>query len=526
MTAAYHEAVSFPSVVSVTSDSPAARADVRVGDEILSINGVAPRDVLEYRMLVDSSPLELDIVRAGLELSVAVEKNPGEPIGIEVHSAVFDRVVTCDNHCPFCFIYQLPKGMRKSLYLKDDDYRLSFLYGNFTTLTRCTERDIERIVDERLSPLYVSIHATDPLVRSELLRNKRGAVSLRWLRVLLDAGIDVHGQIVVCPGINDGDVLADTLLGILDRFPEVRSVGIVPLGVSDHNREGSMRPHTAQESSEVIDIVERWAADARRILGRTLFFLSDEWYLNAGRPLPEFDEYGPFEQHENGVGMARTFEREVSQAIAGTTVTGKSSGKLIPVAVLDGGASTPGDLGSGESGPCSGAPRTAGTGSVASSGGASGFFQWVDGAPGEGYRSPRVEPTGDDVIAEADEVTLITGEYGAKVLDLVLDNLASVCAVPVNVLPIANRYFGGNTAVAGLLTGADIADGLAALDDDDAEAGRGPDHRRLFLLPDVTLSRGVFLDGKSIDELPKTVRVVATDGKSLVSTLRSIRPVR
>ncbi|MCB9388598.1 MAG: PDZ domain-containing protein [Acidimicrobiia bacterium] len=165
--------MSFPSVVSVTSDSPAARADVRVGDEILSINGVAPRDVLEYRMLVDSSPLELDIVRAGLELSVAVEKNPGEPIGIEVHSAVFDRVVTCDNHCPFCFIYQLPKGMRKSLYLKDDDYRLSFLYGNFTTLTRCTERDIERIVDERLSPLYVSIHATDPLVRSELLRNKR-----------------------------------------------------------------------------------------------------------------------------------------------------------------------------------------------------------------------------------------------------------------------------------------------------------------------------------------------------------------
>ncbi|MCB9388600.1 MAG: DUF512 domain-containing protein [Acidimicrobiia bacterium] len=137
-----------------------------------------------------------------------------------------------------------------------------------------------------------------------------------------------------------------------------------------------------------------------------------------------------------------------------------------------------------------------------------------------------MEPTGDDVIAEADEVTLITGEYGAKVLDLVLDNLASVCAVPVNVLPIANRYFGGNTAVAGLLTGTDIADGLAALDDDHAEAGRGPDHRRLFLLPDVTLSRGVFLDGKSIDELPKTVRVVATDGKSLVSTLRSIRPVR
>src|SRR6478609_4869871 len=138
--------------------------------------------------------------------------------------------------------------MRKSLYLKDDDYRLSFLYGNFTTLTRFTEADLERVVTERLGPLYVSIHATDPDVRTRLLRNRRGATSLRWLELLLDAGIEVHGQVVVCPGVNDGDALEDTMLGVLDRFSSIETVGVVPLGVSAHNREDEMRVHTRSEA--------------------------------------------------------------------------------------------------------------------------------------------------------------------------------------------------------------------------------------------------------------------------------------
>ena len=188
---------------------------------------------------------------------------------------MFDRVRTCDNHCPFCFIYQLPKGMRQSLYLKDDDYRLSFLYGNFTTLTRFTEADLERVVTEGLGPLYVSIHATDPEVRARLLRNRRGATSLRWLGALLDAGVEVHGQVVVCPGVNDGDVLDDTLLGILDRFPRLATVGVVPLGVSGFNREPEMRPHTRAEaercstsSSEWQDAVPRRARSPARVRGR------------------------------------------------------------------------------------------------------------------------------------------------------------------------------------------------------------------------------------------------------------------
>ncbi|MFZ0170205.1 MAG: PDZ domain-containing protein, partial [Acidimicrobiales bacterium] len=207
-----------PRVVAVADPSPASRAGLLPGDEIRSMNGQVPRDVIEYQLIADEPIVDLDVSRGGLDLSLSVEKAAGEPLGAEIASALFDQVRTCDNHCEFCFIYQLPKGMRKSLYLKDDDYRLSFLYGNFTTLTRFTEADLERVIDQHLSPLYVSIHATDPEVRSRMLRNRRGALSLRWLRLLLDHDIEVHGQVVVCPGVNDAAVLHETLAGVLDRF--------------------------------------------------------------------------------------------------------------------------------------------------------------------------------------------------------------------------------------------------------------------------------------------------------------------
>src|SRR3954451_10325285 len=250
--------MSAPRVVAVAPGSPASRAGFEVGDELVRLNGESPRDIIRYRVLTDEPELEVDVLRGGLERSVLVTKRDGESLGIEVHSALFDQVRTCDNHCEFCFIYQLPPGLRESLYLKDDDYRLSFLYGNFTTLTRFTESDLERVVTERLSPLNVSIHATDPEVRTEMLRNRRGATSLRWLRALLDHDIEVHGQIVVCPGVNDGRVLDETLAGVLDQFPELASLCVVPLGVSRWSNEPRMRPHSVPEAESVIEAVADW----------------------------------------------------------------------------------------------------------------------------------------------------------------------------------------------------------------------------------------------------------------------------
>jgi putative radical SAM enzyme (TIGR03279 family) len=460
-------------VVAVEPGSPAERAGLRPGDELLTLNGEAPRDVIRYRVLADEAVVDLDVRRGGLERVVRVEKRAGEPLGAEVHSALFDRVRTCDNHCPFCFIYQLPKGMRKSLYVKDDDYRLSFLYGNFTTLTRFTEADLERVLDEGLGPLYVSIHATDPELRTRLLRNRRGATSLRWLRLLLDHGVEVHGQVVVCPGVNDGPALEDTFLGVLDRFPELASVGVVPLGVSDHNTEPDMRIHAPGEAAAVLEEIDRWQGVFAGVLERRMVFAADEYYLMAGRPFPEAGEYEGFPQHENGIGMARTFYAELDAALAGA-----------PPA------------------PAAGPP------------GRGGFFQWVDGAPAEGYRSPRrsdaVALLSADDPTDGGEVVLLTGEYGARVLEPVLPALAERAGRPVRALPVPNRLFGGNIAVTGLLAGGDVA---AVLQSEPADGVR-------YLLPDVALSRGVFLDGSAPDTLPRPVEVVGTDGAALVEAVR------
>jgi putative radical SAM enzyme (TIGR03279 family) len=461
-------------VVAVAPGSPAAAAGLLPGDELLTLNGEMVRDVIRYQIQADEPRVELEVRRGGLEHLVAVEKAPGAPLGLDLASAVFDRVRTCDNHCPFCFIYQLPPNMRKSLSLKDDDYRLSFLYGNFTTLTRFTEADLERVVTEQLSPLYVSIHSTDPDLRARLLRNRRGATSLRWLSAVLDAGIDVHGQVVVCPGLNDGDALDDTLLGVLDRFPRLASIGVVPLGVSDHTTEPDMRPHTRAEAERVLDIVEAWQARYVAALGRRLVYAADEYYLLAGRPFPALSDYDELCQHENGVGMAAQFAAEVRAELVGETVDVHGT-------------------------------RT-------------GFFAWVDGAPAEGYRADRLSKMRESGTPDvpnplkfrARDVVILTGEYGARVLAPLVDELAAAAAAPVDVRPVANRFFGGNIAVTGLLTGPDVARALEGIDTDTR-----------VLLPDVVLSNGRFLDDTTPADLPRPVEIVTTDGTSLVRALRA-----
>jgi putative radical SAM enzyme (TIGR03279 family) len=460
--------VSAPRVVAVAPGSPAARVGLAEGDEILSINGEVPRDLLEWRQLVDGAALAVEVRRAGLlETLVEVDKRSGEPLGVEVHSALFDKVRTCDNHCEFCFIYQLPPGLRRSLYLKDDDYRLSFLYGNFTTLTRFTEADLERVVSEGLSPLYVSIHATDPHVRAEMLRNRRGATSLRWLRALLDHGVEVHGQVVVCPGVNDGAVLDDTLAGVLDRYAELASVCVVPLGVSRFNTEGRMRPHTRAEAVGVVDCVHDWQDVFAAVVGHRMVFAADEYYLLADRPFPDAAVYGDFPTYEDGIGMARAFEAELF-----------------------------------------------GTGSRATSEERGGFFRSADAdvsgscdAEYEPYRGPRA--TVDQLLRIGPRreapVAILTAPYGARVLQPLVDRLERA---DVRIVTVDNRYFGGNVAVSGLMVGADLARVLA---------DQPPGQR--YLLPDVCLTQGRFLDGTGPADLPHPVEVVPADGHSLRAAL-------
>ena len=284
----YARCMSAPRVVAVAPGSPAERAGIAVGDEVAAVNGESPRDIIRWKWLTDDADPVFDVVRGGLELTVELTKRAGEPLGIEVHSALFDQLRTCDNHCEFCFIYQLPPGLRPSLYLKDDDYRLCFLYGNFTTLTRFTEADLERVVTEGLSPLNVSIHATDPDVRATMLRNRRGATSLRWLRALLDHGVEVHGQIVVCPGPQRRRG-ARRHAGRRPR-PVSRSwpaCASCRSGVSRFNPEpacartrGRGRPPWSTPSRTGRSVF-------RRVLGHRLVFAADEYYLLAGRPFPE-----------------------------------------------------------------------------------------------------------------------------------------------------------------------------------------------------------------------------------------------
>jgi putative radical SAM enzyme (TIGR03279 family) len=458
-------------VVSVALESPAHLAGFRVGDELLRIDGRAFRDVIEYQLLVDGEDPEVQVRRGHQELFVTVQKPAGTPLGIEVSAALFDRVRTCDNHCEFCFIYQLPKGMRRSLYVRDDDYRLSFLYGNFTTLTRFTELDLERVLTEHLSPLFVSIHSTDPILRSRMLRNARGATSLRWLRALLDGGIEVHGQIVVCPAVNDGERLETTLAGVADEYPELASVACVPLGVSDHTSEPEMRPHTMSEAAAVVDLVEEWQELFTRALGRRLVYAADEYYLLSDRPFPVSAAYDGFPQHENGIGMGRAFAEEFEGAV-GQATTARP-----------------------------------------------GFFSWVDGAPASGYRARRVPITTNGAGTGPDgaptgpsrtggDTTVITGEYGARILEPLLGDYEGLAKGTVRLLPVHNSFFGGNIAVTGLLTGSDVSRALEH---------EPPDRR--CLLPDVCLSEGRFLDGRTLADLPRPVQVVPTDGRSLRQAL-------
>lgn len=311
---------------------------VEAGDHLLAVNGEGLRDIIDYSYYTAGEPeLLLEIEKTDGEIwELEMEREQNEPLGL-----IFPppQPARCRNKCVFCFVHQLPKGLRKPLYVKDEDYRLSFLNGNYVTLANLTHPELSRIIEQRLSPLYISVHTTNPLLREQLLGVTGIPPVLEQLQQLATAGIALHTQVVLCPGLNDGAELEKTVSDLADLFPAVQSLAVVPLGITRH-RKGlpELQPVDEPYAAEFISIWEDSAKALKKRLGAHFLFLADEFYLKAGRPFPALREYGDLPQIENGVGMVPLFLRESRKVLRQarpignfrvTVVTGVSSFGII-----------------------------------------------------------------------------------------------------------------------------------------------------------------------------------------------------
>jgi putative radical SAM enzyme (TIGR03279 family) len=384
---------------SVAPGSPAARAGIKAGDIITTVNGHRLRDVVDFQFYAADALVDLGVLRGdkpGVE-TITILRDTAQDIGLAFQDPTFSPIRECNNHCPFCFIDQLPAEMRTSLYIRDDDYRYSFLYGNFVTLTNLNKRDWVRLAEQKLSPLYVSVHSTDHELRSILLGNSKVPNILDQLDRLAELGIRTHTQIVVCPGLNDGEALEKTIRDLTDRHPNVVSVGVVPVGLTrtpeeildspaaacsrilPSARNLNLRQFRTEEATEVIALVESFQRRLRRALGKSVVYASDEFFLLAKTEVPDAAIYDGFPQYENGIGMVRDFLDDWSTRRAGC-------------------------------------------------------------APDLRNRKP----------------TVITGKMFAQSLSSTIDEWASWCGADVQVVSLENSFFGPRVTVAGLLTGRDI----------------------------------------------------------------------
>ena len=303
------------------------------GEKLIAVNGTSPADIIELSYLVADEIIDLSIESQDGELRhVIIEKQPDEDLGLEFESAVFDGVRYCHNKCVFCFVDQMIPGMRNTLYDRDDDFRLSFLYGNFLTLTNMKECDYERIIKTHMSPLYVSIHATDSEVRRNMMNNKNAGNILDDLQRLIDNGITIHTQVVLCPGFNDGEILEKTFKDLVALAPMVETMAVVPVGLTK-NRENlpEVRLFTSVEAQNIISQVEKWQDECREKFGNSFIYLGDEFYINAGMNLPDAERYDGFPQLENGIGLSRNFLDEWENSPAAPNCCDKIENALVPV---------------------------------------------------------------------------------------------------------------------------------------------------------------------------------------------------
>lgn len=304
-------------ITKIDADSIAEELGIEAGDYLLAINDKEIEDIFDYDFLVNDEYLEVLIEKAdGEEWLLEVEKDYDEELGMEFGESLMDEYRSCFNKCVFCFIDQNPPGMRETIYFKDDDTRLSFLQGNYVTLTNMQEKDIRRIIDYKLAPINISVHTTNPSLRCEMLHNRFAGKILHYIQMLYDAGIPMNAQIVLCKGMNDGEELEKTIEDLLRYAPTIESLSVVPVGLSKY-RDGlcKLESFTKEDAQEVIATIERFQNLAIKQVGSHFVHASDEWYITAGYDLPEEERYDGYIQLENGVGMTRLFINEAKQAV-------------------------------------------------------------------------------------------------------------------------------------------------------------------------------------------------------------------
>lgn len=301
-------------ITSIDPRSPAERAGVRVGETLRAINGHTVVDVLDYRFYGYDSETALTLEQDGTARTVTIRKEEGRDLGLNFETYLIDEMHTCANHCVFCFVDQMPPNMRSSLYIKDDDERMSFLLGNYTTLTNLSEREAQRIIDLHISPINVSVHATDDALHCKMLGNKNASRSLEYMRAFGKAGIVMNGQIVVCPGWNDGEALRQTLSDLMEM--NFAACCLVPVGITKYRKGlAKLEPVTKESAGAIIDIAEEFGRKCLAERGTRMFFCADELFLKAERPLPDEEYYEGYRHLENGVGLLRSLEEEFLSAL-------------------------------------------------------------------------------------------------------------------------------------------------------------------------------------------------------------------
>lgn len=425
--------------------------EIEPGDVVISVNGQVPEDIFDYDFLCEEEEIELLIRKAnGEEYLFEIEKDEDEDLGLRFENGLMDSYRSCHNKCIFCFIDQMPPGMRDTLYFKDDDARLSFLQGNYITLTNLRDKDVERLIRFRMEPINISVHTMNPELRCKMLNNRFAGAALDKLRLFYEAGLEMNGQIVMCPGYNDREELDYTIGKLYELLPFMRSLSVVPVGLTKY-RDGlaALEPVSPALASDTIERVERWQEKAFAEYGVHFVHASDELYLSAGLAIPEAERYDGYPQLANGVGSIRSLTDEFEEAL---------SDALESEATVDMDTLTA-----------------------------------TDASAGVDSRQKK------ESLAEESRITVATGVLAAPVIrDLAAKCMAAFPHIHIDVVAIRNHFFGEMITVSGLVTGQDLIEQLQ-----DRSLGER------LLIPDTMLRSGeqVFLDDYETSTVAKTLQI-------------------